>query len=143
MTKPVLSRLFILFAALGSADLAHSQSSGSVWEGIYSTEQATLGAMQFNRECASCHGEDLRGDNTAPSLRGMSFMFLWEGRSIGELFTKIETQMPTGRPNSLPRPTYLNILAYILSVNEFPAGANDLKADLDKLAEILIKPSAE
>ena len=65
-------------------------------------------------------------------------MFLWEDRSQDELFTTIRTQMPTNAPNSLPTQSYLGILAYILEVNGFPSGADELRADPAALEQFLI-----
>ena len=65
-------------------------------------------------------------------------MFLWADRTLGELFTSIQTLMPTNAPNSLPPLSYLDILAYIMEANEFPAGENELVADPALLGRILI-----
>ena len=69
-------------------------------------------------------------------------MFLWESRSLGDLFTTIRTGMPTNAPNSLPAQGYLDILAYILGANEFPAGEDELGADLAALGQISITADA-
>ncbi len=65
-------------------------------------------------------------------------MFIWEGRSLGELFTKMSTEMPTDQPGSLSRQSYAAILAFILQSNEFPAGDNELSSSPDALASIVI-----
>ena len=33
----------------------------SIWDGIYSEEQATRGQALYSQECASCHGGELTG----------------------------------------------------------------------------------
>ena len=68
----------------------------------------------------------------------MSFMFLWEERSLGELFASIQTAMPPTNPNSLSRESYLDILAYLLQANSFPAGEDQLSAERGKQERILI-----
>jgi len=65
-------------------------------------------------------------------------MFLWADRSLGDLFSSIQTLMPTNAPNSLPAESYLSILAYILEANAFPAGARELVANPDVLGRIRI-----
>jgi hypothetical protein len=65
-------------------------------------------------------------------------MFIWEGRSLGELFTKMSTEMPTDQPGSLSQQSYAAILAFILQSNEFPAGDNELSSSSEALASILI-----
>ena len=123
-------------AARPEDDVAEPEST--VWSGVYSVEQAVRGAAEYERACSSCHSTDLRGNSNAPSLIGVSFLFIWEDRSLGELFTAIRTLMPTNAPNSLPTRSYLNILAYIMEANEFPAGSNELGADPAVLSQILI-----
>ena len=115
-----------------------AQSGNTVWDGVYSAEQAARGAAEYRGACSSCHSQDLRGNSNSPSLIGVSFLFLWEGRSLQELFTEIRTLMPTNAPNSLPTQSYLNILAHIMEANEFPAGENELVADPAVLSQILI-----
>ena len=110
----------------------------SVWSAVYSQRQAERGAAKYLETCSSCHSEDLRGNSNAPSLIGSSFMFLWANRSLGDLFTSIQTLMPTNAPNSLPTQSYLDILAYIMEANGFPASENELLADPALLGRIMI-----
>ena len=115
-----------------------ARSEKTIWDGVYSAAQAVQGATEYRGACSSCHSDDLRGNSNAPSLVGVSFMFLWEDRSQDELFTTIRTQMPTNAPNSLPTQSYLGILAYILEDNGFPSGADELRADPAALEQFLI-----
>jgi hypothetical protein len=68
----------------------------------------------------------------------VSFTFLWDGKSLDELFTTIRTGMPSNAPGSLSVPSYLQILAYILEENGFPAGGLELTADPEVLGRIMI-----
>ncbi|MEE8245374.1 MAG: c-type cytochrome [Pseudomonadales bacterium] len=115
-----------------------AQAEAGIWDGVYTEQQATRGAVTYLEVCAGCHGEDMRGDSNSPSLVGMSFMFLWEERSLGELFASIRTAMPPTNPNSLPSDSYLDILAYIMQANNFPAGQDKLSAEPGKQDRILI-----
>jgi len=110
----------------------------SVWDGVYSQEQARRGQAQYQRSCGSCHAEDLRGSSTAPSLVEESFAFQWNDATVGELFERIRSLMPLDRPNSLSAQAYRDIVAYILQSNKFPAGEQDLDSDGDVLRRILI-----
>ena len=67
-------------------------------------------------------------------------MFVWEGRSLGELFEKMRAEMPTDQPGSLTAQAYIDVLAFILSSNEFPAGETELAADQSLLQGITITP---
>jgi mono/diheme cytochrome c family protein len=110
----------------------------TVWDGVFTEEQAARGQAQYTRACASCHAADLRGSSTAPSLVEESFAFQWSDTSVGELFERIRTLMPSDRPNSLSPQAYRDIVAFLLQSNTFPAGAKELDADLEALRRILI-----
>ena len=117
---------------------SEAQSSSGIWDGVYSEVQAERGLEQYSARCASCHSADLRGNSNTPSLLGLSFMFIWEGKSLGEIYTKMRTEMPTDQPGSLPAQTYADILAFILRANEFPDGGADLGTNEAALNQIMI-----
>jgi quinoprotein glucose dehydrogenase len=110
----------------------------TVWDGVYTDEQAQRGRSAYVADCASCHAEDLRGSSTAPSLVEESFAFQWDNTAVGELFVRIRTLMPSDRPNSLTPQRYRDIVAYILQANKYPAGEKELDTDLDALNQVLI-----
>ena len=129
--RPIL--ILVSFVTMACAGLTVSEpgtpvseSIGTIWDGVFSQEQAAEGATQYELSCSTCHAADLRGSSTSPSLVGGGFLFFWQDKPLSELFTTIQTRMPTDAPNSLPTRTYLNILSYILEANEFPAGESDL-----------------
>ena len=115
-----------------------TEIGATVWDGVYTAEQAQLGAAAYRENCASCHAEDLGGGSNSPSLIGVSFQFLWGDKTLHELFEAIRTTMPTDQPESLPRQTYLDIVTYIMQMNEFPAGEEALEADATALSNVLI-----
>ena len=128
---PLLVIAISLVHPMTASGLQATQADGqrTVWDGVYTEEQAERGGVQYTESCAGCHAPDLRGSTTSPSLVGMSFTFLWGERTLGELFGKIQQLMPTDRPNSLPAQTYRNILAFILRANSYPPGDQGLEAD--------------
>jgi mono/diheme cytochrome c family protein len=127
--------------ASGPAAVPEGVTPASVLDGVYTSAQAERGAAQYAEACSACHAADLRGNSNAPSLLGLSFLFVWETRSLDELFTTIRTRMPTNAPNSLTATTYVDIVAYILEVNGFPPGAGELGPDQKVLGEITITGS--
>ena len=127
--------IFLLILFLTGASISNAQT---LQDGIYTEAQAERGAEDYSARCASCHSIDLRGNSNSPSLIGLSFMFIWEGRSLGELFTKMSEGMPTEDPGSLTQQSYAAILAYILKSNEFPSGNTDLASNAEALAGIQI-----
>ena len=129
--------------AVSATGRGHSQeskttASRSVWDGVYTEEQAKRGRMRYLEACASCHAEDLRGNGTAPSLIEESFSFLWGDMTAWDLFVQIRTLMPSDRPNSLSSQSYRDIVAFILQSNKFPPGSQELDAEPEALREIRI-----
>ena len=131
-----------LMAAAAPVRSVHAQAAAvagaTVWDGVYSYEQAMRGQEQYEKSCGGCHGKDLAGDGTAPSLRDESLAFLFDDMTLGELFDKIRAVMPPDRPNSLPANSYCDIITYLLEVNKMPAGAEELAPDFDVLDKIRI-----
>lgn len=125
--------------AVQGAESAPRPAAGrTVWDGMYTKPQAERGRTEYMQACASCHADDLRGKGTAPSLVGEDFAFQWDDLSVGDLFLRTRTLMPSDRPNSLPARTYSDIVAFILQSNKFPAGEEELGADLDVLRQARI-----
>jgi len=110
----------------------------TVWDGVYTAEQADRGKALYAQWCAGCHSADLRGDGTSPSLVEEGFAFQWNDTSVGELFEQIRKLMPSDRPNSLPPQSYRDIVAFIFQSNTYPAGASELPEDLAALNLIRI-----
>ena len=72
------------------------------------------------------------------ALAGGDFVDKWAGQTLGDLFERIRTTMPKDKPGSLSRDINADITAYMLNVNEFPAGANELSGDSQVLKQIRI-----
>ena len=120
------------------AQEAKTISGRTVWDGVYTEEQATRGRTEYTRACASCHAEDLRGNGTAPSLVEESFSFLYDDTPVFDLLDRIRTLMPQDRPKSLPSQSYREIVAFILQSNKLPPGERELDVDQEALRQILI-----
>ena len=115
----------IRFAAVALIPLAtivllhttvHAQPpTRSVWDGVYSDEQATRGKGLYAEQCASCHGSEMTGGEMAPPLAGGEFMAGWDGLTVGDLFERIRISMPQNAPGSLSGQQNADILSFILS----------------------------
>ena len=136
----VMAATAVLIATTSLAVYAGSAAAvqESAWDGVFTEEQATRGQETYQRECASCHLDDLLGDGIAPPLVGVPFSFRWSDLSVGDMLTAIRTTMPQGAPASLSVSGYVDIVAYLLKANEFPAGDAELPTDEDALTEIII-----
>jgi mono/diheme cytochrome c family protein len=99
----------------------------TVWQGAYTEEQAARGQNEYTTHCASCHLDDLSGYNGI--LRGRRFMEKYRESPLHLLFDKTKTTMPRGAPATLSDAAYVDIVTYMLKMNEFPAGARELRVD--------------
>jgi mono/diheme cytochrome c family protein len=113
----------------------------SVWDGVFSENQAKRGHQLYEARCASCHADSLLGGEAAPPLVGGEFLSNWNELTVGDLFERIRTSMPLNKPKSLTREETADILAYMLSVNKFPSGPGDLAHDTQLLKQIRIENS--
>lgn len=96
----------------------------TVWDGVYTDAQAARGKTQYEASCSSCHEGGPRRDE--------AFMRDWSGTDVDSLFSLIKASMPSGAPSSLSDNVYLDIVAYMLQGNAFPAGRSELSADVIK-----------
>lgn len=113
---------------LVSAVLA-AQPARTVWDGVYTAEQAARGAALYDRECASCHGPGGAGGGMAPALTGAAFSANYDGQTVGDLADRNRTTMPPGKEGEISARDNADITAAMLSFNQFPAGAEELPAE--------------
>ena len=132
--KTSLPVLVPVLMAIGMAGAAVAQDGGrSVWQGIYTNEQADRGAGLYAQRCGACHGAALNGTGEAPPLGGGEFVSHWDTLTVGDLYDRVRTTMPQNDPMSMTREEYADVLAYVLKNNGFPAGTREL----DKRSEVL------
>jgi DNA-binding beta-propeller fold protein YncE/mono/diheme cytochrome c family protein len=113
-----------------------AEPAQSVWDGVYTEEQANRGAALYAQRCARCHAPDLSGGEIAPALNGGEFKSNWAGLSIDDLFERIKVSMPQDNPGSLSRQQTADILAFVLSKGGFPAGRTELAREAQVLKTI-------
>jgi mono/diheme cytochrome c family protein len=105
----------------------------SVWDGVYTEEQAKRGELVYGEFCANCHGSALNGGEMAGPLNGPVFTSNWNGVLVSDLFDRIRTTMPLDRPGVLTRQQNADVLAYMFHSNKFPVG----KVELANRSEML------
>jgi S-disulfanyl-L-cysteine oxidoreductase SoxD len=115
--------------------------SHSVWDGVYTKAQVTRGSAAYDQNCAKCHGPSLDGVDEAPALAGQQFLSDWNGLTAGDLFDRIHKTMPADDPGKLSSEVTADILAYVLSANNFPAGTTELPHQAELLTQIRIDPT--
>jgi mono/diheme cytochrome c family protein len=132
---------FAMAAVLGAAVLAFSQtqSAVSVWDGVYSADQAKRGADVYAKSCAMCHGDELEGEGQAPPLAGSEFTSAWNNQTVDDVFEIVKSTMPADKPGSLTRAQNADLFAFIFQKNRFPAGKAELPQDAAALKKITIE----
>lgn len=128
----------VVLLALSALVVFQDQKATTVWNGVYTAEQAKRGAALYANSCGSCHGLELNGGESAPPLTGGDFMSNWSGLTVGDLFDRIRTTMPADRPGTLTREQTANVVAHILNVGQFPAGTTELSTRTETLKQISI-----
>jgi hypothetical protein len=133
---------FILCLSLASERQVSAQGR-TVLDGVYSEAQAARGKEAYTQGCVTCHMESLRGffeGGAAPPIIGESFVKGWEAASVLDLFAKLRDTMPKDNADSVDETSKLDILAYLLQMNEFPVGEADLTMDTGLLAGTMVVP---
>lgn len=126
---------FAVGAALTVSSTGGAASSGPA---LYTRAQAKAGAGVYATSCAQCHGAKLEG-GAGPPLRGPNMVTLGTKTKlkVGDLFGYMVTNMPMNAPGSLSHDKYVELLAYILQRNGYPAGSKALtyaEAEHSKIA---------
>src|SRR5215468_2470972 len=113
-----------------------------IWDGVFTKAQSERGkAALLQNGCNGCHGAELAGDR-APALKGDRFLTEWENGSVSRLFVKIRETMPPLNAQQVPPEDKLDIVAYLLEVNGFPAGSTVLGMDEIENIQILKQDAA-
>jgi mono/diheme cytochrome c family protein len=93
--------------------------------GTYTAAQAAGGAKLYDANCSACHGATMRGP-AGPALIGDAFTAQWTNEPVSDMYGLMSKNMPLGAPGSLKPSDYVAITAYLLKVNNYPAGSTPL-----------------
>jgi S-disulfanyl-L-cysteine oxidoreductase SoxD len=129
--------------AIAGGAVVWAAARQTVWDGVYTEDQARRGAALYMAHCADCHGESLGGVESAPALTGVAFNSTWEGVPLADLFERMRTSMPPGKPGAVPRQGYADVLAFMLQRSGMPSGGVALgttKAGLDRIRFVSNRP---
>jgi S-disulfanyl-L-cysteine oxidoreductase SoxD len=137
MKAHIAAAVFIPMVVIaGLRTAVQAQPTKSVWDGVYTEEQAKRGEPLYAEQCASCHGPELMGGEMAPALATGDFLAGWDGLTVGELFERIRVSMPQNAPGSLSGQQNADILAFMFKANNFPAGSTELASQAMALNDI-------
>lgn len=125
---PTLAVVMLLAAPAGAQ--SGPDSTGGAPVATYTATQARRGQDTYQRNCIACH--------TAAAYTGVAFRRAWAGRSPFEIWELIRTTMPQDNPGRLKPGEYADIVAYMLRLNGYPAGTEELPAEAEKLQPLII-----
>lgn len=120
-----------VFTARIAAQSSTPQTTRSTASGVYTDEQATRGRDTYQMQCKSCH--------TPASHTGPTFASWWDRKPLSDLFQFVTTRMPKNEPGSLQPDEYVDLIAYLLKLNDLPSGSEPLPADSVALKKIRIE----
>lgn len=131
MTRIIFIPGIALFIALAHQGKAQTTEPVGTSTGVYSAAQATRGEETYMNICVACHPA---GTYSTPAFREK-----WNTHPLSELYTYISESMPKQEPGSLTPKEYAQVLAYLLKINDAPAGKEDLPSDVEALKKIKIE----
>jgi len=123
---------------LVSAPAAAAQSK-TVWDGVYTQQQAARGASSFATHCSRCHSAEPNEAERRP-LAGKAFWDSFRESTVDRLLDYVSRNMPNGAAaGTLDAAVYGDLVAFILSKNDLPAGAAELTKDSANGVQIIAK----
>jgi len=131
-----------------TSDTSSKVENRTIWDRVFSEDQANRGKSGYVTACGYCHMDDLSGGGgdepglSPPGLAGSVFLERWRDASVAELAGTIAATMPFERPK-LELETYVDIVAYLLKVNGAQPGDEQLPLDGEILNTIIITESSE
>jgi mono/diheme cytochrome c family protein len=113
------------------------QTPRTVRDRIYTEDQAAQGKAIYDAKCSACHD----GTGLGPELKDPAYLNGWENKNVRAFYSRVLTTMPENEPGSLSETEVLDILAFLLQTNGFPAGETPLKSatDLDGVTFVRAK----
>jgi len=118
---------------------AAAAQSKSVWDGVYTQEQAARGAVSFASNCTRCHAAEANAGEEGKNLAGKAFWNSFRESTVDHLLDFVSRNMPNGAGGSLSANTYADLVAFILSRNDLPSGSTELTKDSAVGVQIIAK----
>jgi mono/diheme cytochrome c family protein len=122
--KVVMASSVILAFALFIEPSGARQARRTIWDGVYTQDQAATGA-ELMGQCRGCHGGDFSGGQ-APALRGSKWMEYWREDTLDSMYSLIKESMPPRAGSAMSESQALSVVAYILQANDLPSGDSPL-----------------
>src|SRR5262245_14391578 len=140
-----MQKLFLALVSVATLGLSHTAlvayqgttttGGKTIFDGVFTAEQAKRAEALYTEKCANCHGAQLTG-NDAPPLAGADFAGNWSGLTLDSLMDRIRLSMPADSPGSLSRQQVADIVALMIQHQGAPAGTTELPTAADALKAI-------
>lgn len=133
--------------AAAAAEAAAGEASASeggertIFDGVFTEDQADRGARFFGTDCSGCHGNTARGTTGAPGLIAYTFDNKYANQPLYTYFDYMRTNMPPGNAGWFTDQEYADITAYLLELHGAPAGDTELEGTEEALSQIMIVPT--
>jgi mono/diheme cytochrome c family protein len=139
MTRlPFLAPVLMALVAV-AAQAQTTPTKNPLWEGVYTEEQAARGLATFGATCTNCHTLESQGNRP---LSGKKFWDSYTLKTVGDLFTFIQKNMPNGRGGTLSENTTAELVSLVLKSNGIPAGTTELVPAAVAAVQIVPKEGA-
>ena len=114
-------------------------SERTIWDGVFTAEQAAAGGSLYTQYCQGCHGKTGRGTPGGPGVTGANLNKKWEETSLLDFWTFAHTNMPPGAAGRIgSEQDYVNIVAYIMDMHGAEPGESELVWNEEQLGNIYI-----
>jgi hypothetical protein len=134
--RPRIRRTYAVLLALWVGSLAQTTGGSAPQktttnDGVYTKAQADGAKAQFEKVCAACHPFTVAAKKKPKDLPlgDEPFFEEWTGRPLSELVNTIVLTMPNDGSAVVSESEALDLVAYMLQQNGFPAGARPLSME--------------
>lgn len=124
----ILASALLPFVAVAISGQTPSKTTN---DGVYTAAQAERGKKTFTTSCTTCHDTD--------RFSGATFAEAWTGKPLKEIWDVASGTMPEDNPGSLKQQEYADIIAYFLSLNQYPPGETELAPGAGPMGSIKVE----
>lgn len=130
----VVLAVVVLMGCASSSVTPRHPASTAVSNGVYSAAQAQRGREAFTEVCRECHASS--------EFRGRDFEFTWRRRTAWDFYRELRRTMPEDFPGALAPQTYVDVIAYVLELNDYAPGGVELVPNEESLRRVPLGPGA-
>ena len=114
--------------AFGSTAAGFTPQKSTTNDGIYTKAQADGAKKQYDKICADCHAFTVAAKKKPKDLPlgDEPFFETWTGRQLSEMISLIALTMPNDGSAVVTDADAVDLVAYILQQNGYPAGSKPL-----------------